>query len=373
MLDLRALPRVAGAADRLVRAHARPRRAGGARGGGAGAGRAGPGAEVRGSARACRLRPRRPASPGTACSRSPRRTRTSAGSSTSWSGGGSDPPEVRVSAPWTIASRFQAVRSRRVAPEAPSLAIGSRMGSCPRLPPPRLEESLPQATRRNALLVYPRFEGTSFWNYQATCELLGARYSAAPLGLITVAALLPQDWDGAARGPEHRGAPRGGPGLGRPGHDRRDAAAAAGRAARHRDGARARQAGGGGRPRRHLLARRSTPRPTSGCSGEAEEIMADFVAAWRGRGRERHLRRRSRFPDVTRSPVPRFDLLKLDHYLHVGVQYSRGCPFDCEFCNVIDLNGRVPARQDHRSRCCASSTRCTRSGTAATSTSWTTT
>ena len=49
-----------------------------------------------------------------------------------------------------------------------------------------------------------------------------------------------------------------------------------------------------------------------------------------------------RFPDVTRSPVPRFDLLKLDRYLHVGVQYSRGCPFDCEFCNVIDLNGRVP-------------------------------
>lgn len=43
--------------------------------------------------------------------------------------------------------------------------------------------------RTRALLVYPRFEGSSFWNYRATCEVVGARYSAAPLGLITVAAL----------------------------------------------------------------------------------------------------------------------------------------------------------------------------------------
>ena len=46
--------------------------------------------------------------------------------------------------------------------------------------------------------------------------------------------------------------------------------------------------------------------------------------------------------DVTKSPVPRFDLLKLDQYLHVGVQFSRGCPFNCEFCDIIELYGRVP-------------------------------
>ena len=46
--------------------------------------------------------------------------------------------------------------------------------------------------------------------------------------------------------------------------------------------------------------------------------------------------------DVTRSPIPRFDLLKFDHYLYVGVQYSRGCPFTCEFCDIIELYGRVP-------------------------------
>jgi hypothetical protein len=40
--------------------------------------------------------------------------------------------------------------------------------------------------------------------------------------------------------------------------------------------------------------------------------------------------------------VPRFELLRLRDYMHVGVQFSRGCPFQCEFCNVIELNGRVP-------------------------------
>ena len=45
------------------------------------------------------------------------------------------------------------------------------------------------------LMIFPRFNTDSFWNYRAACELTGARYPAAPLGLITVAALLPQSWE----------------------------------------------------------------------------------------------------------------------------------------------------------------------------------
>ncbi|PYD71016.1 hypothetical protein CFR76_03390, partial [Komagataeibacter swingsii] len=45
------------------------------------------------------------------------------------------------------------------------------------------------------LMIFPRFNANSFWNYQAACDLAGARYPAAPLGLITVAALLPAEWD----------------------------------------------------------------------------------------------------------------------------------------------------------------------------------
>jgi radical SAM superfamily enzyme YgiQ (UPF0313 family) len=47
-------------------------------------------------------------------------------------------------------------------------------------------------------------------------------------------------------------------------------------------------------------------------------------------------------PDVTRSPVPRFDLLRVDAYQSIGVQFSRGCPFNCEFCDIIEVFGRVP-------------------------------
>ena len=45
------------------------------------------------------------------------------------------------------------------------------------------------------LFVYPNFVPNSFWGYTEACKLIGARYPAAPLGLITVAALLPQDWE----------------------------------------------------------------------------------------------------------------------------------------------------------------------------------
>ena len=45
------------------------------------------------------------------------------------------------------------------------------------------------------LMVYPAFFGETFWNFSEVCELLGARYPAAPLGLITVAAMLPDTWD----------------------------------------------------------------------------------------------------------------------------------------------------------------------------------
>src|ERR1700681_188682 len=45
------------------------------------------------------------------------------------------------------------------------------------------------------LLIYPRFSAATFWNYTIACELVGARYPAAPLGLITLAATLPRTWD----------------------------------------------------------------------------------------------------------------------------------------------------------------------------------
>jgi len=45
-------------------------------------------------------------------------------------------------------------------------------------------------------------------------------------------------------------------------------------------------------------------------------------------------------PDVSKTPTPRFDLLKLENYALMSVQFSRGCPFQCEFCDIITLYGR---------------------------------
>ena len=47
-------------------------------------------------------------------------------------------------------------------------------------------------------------------------------------------------------------------------------------------------------------------------------------------------------PDLTQSPIPQWELIDLKNYSKMPVQYSRGCPFDCEFCDIVNLNGRIP-------------------------------
>ncbi len=76
--------------------------------------------------------------------------------------------------------------------------------------------------------------------------------------------------------------------------------------------------------------------------GEVEGIIDDFIAALDAGQRSGCFTAPKFTIDVTRTPIPRFDLLKFEHYLYIGVQYSRGCPFTCEFCDIIELYGRVP-------------------------------
>jgi hypothetical protein len=76
--------------------------------------------------------------------------------------------------------------------------------------------------------------------------------------------------------------------------------------------------------------------------GEAEAIIDTFIAAWDEGTRAGTFEAPKFTADVTRSPIPRFELLNMEDYLFVGVQFSRGCPFTCEFCDIIELYGRVP-------------------------------
>ncbi|MBX6327221.1 MAG: B12-binding domain-containing radical SAM protein [Pseudolabrys sp.] len=191
------------------------------------------------------------------------------------------------------------------------------------------------------LLVYPRFVQNSFWNYTDSCRVVGARYPAAPLGLITVAALLPQSWQFKLvnRNTEEL-----------TGDDLAwaDLVMTGGMLNQQPDCLRVIE----------LCHRHGRPVVVGGPDvtssphiyeaadfrvvGEAEDVINDFVAAWE-RGERTGIFSAERFTiDVTKSPLPRFDLLKLDHYLYVCVQYSRGCPFTCEFCDIIELYGRKP-------------------------------
>ncbi len=76
-------------------------------------------------------------------------------------------------------------------------------------------------------------------------------------------------------------------------------------------------------------------------AGEAEYIWKQFCADFEG-GEPKALYHETGTVDLTDSPTPRFDLLKLDRYTNVTLQFSRGCPFRCEFCDIIVMFGRKP-------------------------------
>ena len=74
---------------------------------------------------------------------------------------------------------------------------------------------------------------------------------------------------------------------------------------------------------------------------EVEETFPGFLRDLEA-GTAKTIYREPRKPDVTQTPVPRFDLIDIDNYYSMGLQFSRGCPFDCEFCDITKLYGRVP-------------------------------
>ena len=75
--------------------------------------------------------------------------------------------------------------------------------------------------------------------------------------------------------------------------------------------------------------------------GEAEETWPQFLLEWKeGHHAERY--EQSGKTDMSTVPVPRFDLLKMDDYAVGSIQFSRGCPFTCDFCDIIVVFGRKP-------------------------------
>src|SRR6185295_14789113 len=75
--------------------------------------------------------------------------------------------------------------------------------------------------------------------------------------------------------------------------------------------------------------------------GEAEETLPQFVKDLE-RGEAKPVYQAPERPPLSITPMPDFHLANLRHYSCMSVQYSRGCPFSCEFCDIIEIYGRVP-------------------------------
>lgn len=75
--------------------------------------------------------------------------------------------------------------------------------------------------------------------------------------------------------------------------------------------------------------------------GEAEETWPKFISNWK-QGKHEKRYEQAEKSDMSKVPTPRFDLLKMQHYMFGSMQFSRGCPFQCEFCDIIVTFGRRP-------------------------------
>jgi radical SAM superfamily enzyme YgiQ (UPF0313 family) len=191
----------------------------------------------------------------------------------------------------------------------------------------------------NALLIYPRFPDT-FWGFEHSLKVIRKKANSPPLGLLTVAGMLPADWklllidmniselsDEDLAWADY---------------------ALISAMVVQRDSA------------REVIARCKQSGVTVIAGGplfssehddfvdvdhfvlgEAEVTLPPFLKDI-ARGKARRVYRSSNWADLNETTSPRWDLVHPRHYASRNIQYSRGCPHDCEFCSVTQLFGHTP-------------------------------
>jgi radical SAM superfamily enzyme YgiQ (UPF0313 family) len=191
----------------------------------------------------------------------------------------------------------------------------------------------------NALLVYPEFPDT-YWSFKHALKFLGKRAAQPPLGLMTVAALLPGEWnkrlvDTNVERLRDRDLAWADVVLLSGMHIQLDPLLEIVERCRARG---LRTVVGGpiasSVPAAELKADHVV-------IGEAEELITGLARDLE-LGTAKAVYQAAERPEMSTSPLPALSLIKMNRYSTMTVQYSRGCPFNCEFCDIIEIYGRRP-------------------------------
>lgn len=187
------------------------------------------------------------------------------------------------------------------------------------------------------LLLYPQYPDT-FWGFRHALKFIGRKASFPPLGLLTVAAMLPEEWEKKLVDLNVQ-----------PLADRELAWADyvfISAMTVQKDSVReliercrkigARVVAGGPL---FTACHEDYAQVDHLVLGEAERTLPAFLADLR-LGAARRVYRDERWADLAQTPVPLWELIDLGKYAAMNLQYSRGCPFDCEFCDITTLFGR---------------------------------
>ena len=189
------------------------------------------------------------------------------------------------------------------------------------------------------LLVYPEFPDT-FWSFKHALKFIRKKAGAPPLGLLTVAAMLPAEWEKRLVD------------LNVISLTDEDLAWAdyvfvsamivqreSARAVIHRCKTVGAKVVAGGPL--FTMEHEQFPDVDYFVLNEAEETLAPFVRDLLA-GQARRVYSSDEYPDIHQTPVPLWQLANLKHYETISIQFSRGCPFNCDFCNVTALLGHRP-------------------------------
>ncbi len=194
------------------------------------------------------------------------------------------------------------------------------------------------------LLLYPKFPKT-FWGFKYALSFIGKKSAFPPLGLITVASLLPQSWEKklidlniqnlddkdiqwadyifiSAMGVQEESVWR-----------------VIDRAKKFR-----KKIVVGG-PLFTLSHKEFLKDVDCFILGEAEVTLLIFLEDFKN-GNLKKIYKSNQWPDIGKTPVPSWKLINMKKYSSMNIQLSRGCPFNCEFCDIVLLNGRLPRIKD---------------------------